>query len=332
MIWFLEGQSSQREVIMGAREALPASVRIIASHRQDRSEITGQADVALQEPRNNAERIDWVLETARELGVKVVVAGRVGSFYEAHRERFVAEGFDLVTGGTSLQTFINVDDKSLFTAAAEQVGLACIPGISASNTEELQAAYETLSRTGEVCIKPTVGIFGHGFWRFKAGVDDFRCFANPDARETSFEAYLNAYRQSDDRPPMLLMPYMPGSECSVDMVCEQGKAVAFVGRRKQGMNQTFERDSEAVRLAVQAAEHFGCDGLINVQTRDDADGKPHLLEINPRYSGGIGYTRETGINLPGIFATRRLGLKEPETHWRDNIRVKAITVAVLATV
>ncbi|MBX8509302.1 ATP-grasp domain-containing protein [Pseudomonas cichorii] len=332
MIWFLEGQSSQREVIMGAREALPDSVRIIASHRQDRSEITGQADVALQEPRNNAERIDWVLETARELGVKVIIAGRVGSFYEAHRERFVAEGFDLVTGGTSLQTFINVDDKSLFTAAAEQAGLACIPGISASNTEELQAAYETLSRTGEVCIKPTVGIFGHGFWRFKAGVDDFRCFANPDARETSFEAYLNAYRQSDDRPPMLLMPYMPGSECSVDMVCEQGKAVAFVGRRKQGMNQTFERDSEAVRLAVQAAEHFGCDGLINVQTRDDADGKPHLLEINPRYSGGIGYTRETGINLPGIFATRRLGLKEPETHWRDNIRVKAITVAVLATV
>ncbi|MBX8602619.1 ATP-grasp domain-containing protein [Pseudomonas cichorii] len=332
MIWFLEGQSSQREVIMGAREALPDSVRIIASHRQDRSEITGQADVALQEPRNNAERIDWVLETAREQGVKVIIAGRVGSFYEAHRERFVAEGFDLVTGGTSMQTFINVDDKSLFTAAAEQAGLACIPGISASNTEELQAAYETLSRTGEVCIKPTVGIFGHGFWRFKAGVDDFRCFANPDARETSFEAYLNAYRQSDDRPPMLLMPYMPGSECSVDMVCEQGKAVAFVGRRKQGMNQTFERDSEAVRLAVQAAEHFGCDGLINVQTRDDVDGKPHLLEINPRYSGGIGYTRETGINLPGIFATRRLGLKEPETHWRDNIRVKAITVAVLATV
>ncbi|MBX8576078.1 ATP-grasp domain-containing protein [Pseudomonas cichorii] len=332
MIWFLEGQSSQREVIMGAREALPDSVRIIASHRQDRSEITGQADVALQEPRNNAERIDWVLETARELGVKVIIAGRVGSFYEAHRERFVAEGFDLVTGGTSMQTFINVDDKSLFTAAAEQAGLACIPGISASNTEELQAAYETLSRTGEVCIKPTVGIFGHGFWRFKAGVDDFRCFANPDARETSFEAYLNAYRQSDDRPPMLLMPYMPGSECSVDMVCEHGKAVAFVGRRKQGMNQTFERDSEAVRLAVEAAEHFGCDGLINVQTRDDADGKPHLLEINPRYSGGIGYTRETGINLPGIFATRRLGLKEPETHWRDNIRVKAITVAVLATV
>ncbi|SHN12327.1 ATP-grasp domain-containing protein [Pseudomonas asturiensis] len=332
MIWFLEGQSSQREVIMGARDALPASVQIVASHRQLRPEITGQADVALQEPADNDERIDWVIETARTLGVKVILAGRVGSVYEAQRERFIAEGFDLVTGGTSMQTFIDVDDKSRFTAQAQAAGLACIPGLTACNAEELQTAYDTLSACGEVCIKPTVGIFGHGFWRFKAGIDDFRMFSNPDARETTFQAYLNAYRQSDDRPPMLLMPYMPGSECSVDMVCEQGKAVAFVGRRKQGLNQTFERDSEAVRLAVRAAEHFACDGLINVQTRDDEHGMPHLLEINPRYSGGIGYTRETGVNLPGIFATRRLGLKEPETHWLDDIRVKAITVAVRAAV
>jgi biotin carboxylase len=330
MIWFLEGQSSQREVIMGAREALPANIRIIASHRHERPEITSQADLALQEPLHNDERIDWVLENARRLGVKVVVAGRVGGLYEAHRDRFVAEGLDLVTGGCSLQTFLTVDDKGRFTAAAEAAGLACIPGITASNADELRETYERLSQAGEVCIKPTVGIFGQGFWRFKAGADDFRCFANPDARETSFEAYFNAYRQSPERPPMLLMPYMPGSECSVDMVCERGKAVASVGRRKTGMNQTFERDSTAVRLAVQAAEHFGCDGLINVQTRDDADGKPHLLEINPRYSGGIGYTRETGINLPGIFAARRLGMKEPETYWLDNIQVKAITVAVRA--
>lgn len=332
MIWFLEGQSSQREVIMGARDALPASVQIIASHRQQRSEITGQADVALQEPVDNDERIDWVLQTARSLGVKIIVAGRIGSFYETQRARFVAEGLDLVTGGTSLQTFMDVDDKSRFTAAAEAAGLSCIPGVAVSNAEELQAAYDALAVSGEVCIKPVVGIYGRGFWRFKTDVDDFRCFANPDARETTFQAYLNAYRQADDVPAMLLMPYMPGSECSVDIVCEHGKAVAFVGRRKVGLNQTFERDSEAVQLAVRAAEHFACDGLINVQTRDDADGKPRLLEINPRYSGGIGYTRETGVNLPGIFAARRLGLKEPETHWLEDIRVKAITVAVRASV
>ncbi|MFH7439560.1 carboxylate--amine ligase, partial [Pseudomonas syringae pv. tagetis] len=70
MIWFLDVQSSHREETLGALDALPASVQIIASHRLQRSEITGQAHVALQEPVYNDERIDWVVETARALGVR----------------------------------------------------------------------------------------------------------------------------------------------------------------------------------------------------------------------------------------------------------------------
>ncbi|MFJ2684572.1 ATP-grasp domain-containing protein [Pseudomonas sp. NPDC087342] len=330
MIWFLEGQSSQRDILIGAREALPANVRIFASHRQDRPEITAQADVSFQEPLDNETRIDWVIATALEHGIKVILAGRIGSYYEAARERFDAAGLQLVTGGMSMETFDNVDDKSRFTAEAERAGLACIPAVTVSNARELAAAYETLSSQGEVCIKPVVGIYGQGFWRFKADVDPFRCFENPDAREVDFETYLNIYKSGMERAPMLVMPYLPGSECSVDMVCEAGKPVAFVGRRKQGVHQTFERESAAVELALKAAAHFKCDGLVNVQTRDDQDGVPHLLEINPRYSGGIGYTRATGVNLAGIFAARRLGLPEPAVQWVNDVRVKPITVAVIA--
>lgn len=330
MIWFLEGQSSQRDILIGAREALPANVRIFASHRQDRPEITGQADVSFQEPLDNEERIDWVIATALEHGIKVILAGRIGSFYEVARDRFEAAGLQLVTGGMSMDTFDNVDDKSRFTAEAERAGLACIPAVTVNTAQELAAAYELLSAQGEVCIKPVVGIYGQGFWRFKADVEPFRCLENPDAREVDFDTYLSLYKASPERKPMLVMPYLPGSECSVDMVCEAGQPVAFVGRRKQGVHQTFERESAAVELALKAAAHFKCDGLVNVQTRDDHNGVPHLLEINPRYSGGIGYTRATGINLAGIFAVRRLGLAEPAGQWVDNVRVKPITVAVIA--
>ncbi len=328
MIWFLEGQSSQRDVILGAREALPSSVKIFASHRQDRPEITGTADVSLLEPKDPQLRTDWILQTAAENAIKVVLAGRAGSALEVERPRFERAGIELVTGGVSLETFELVDDKSRFTAEAERAGLACVPAITVSNARELVEAYEVLRVQGDVCVKPTVGIYGQGFWRFSESVDPFRCFANPDSRDVNFETYLAAYRAEPVRPAMLVMPYMPGAECSIDMVCEAGHAVAYVGRRKQGLHQTFERDSAAVELALRAAAHFKCDGLVNVQTKDDADGVAHLLEINPRYSGGIGYTRHTGVNLPGIFATRRLGLPEPVAIWQSNVRVKAITVAV----
>ena len=328
MIWFLEGQSSQRDVIAGARAALPERVQILASHRQSRPEITGLADVALREPQDNEERVAWVIESACAHGIKVVLAGRVGHVYEAHRADFERAGLELVTGALSLDTFERVDDKSVFTRDASAAGLACIPAITVHTQAELESAYDELSRDGQVCVKPTRGIYGQGFWRVSEEVDPFRSFANADSHEVNLSVFAQAYGQSVQPKPLLVMPYMPGSECSVDMVCEAGKAVAFVGRRKQGLMQSFERDSAAVQLAVRAAEHFGCDGIVNVQTRDDANGQPHLLEINLRYSGGIGYTRETGVNLPGIFATRRLNLPQPLDVWRDDVQVKAITVAV----
>lgn len=328
MIWFLEGQASQRDIIKGAIEALPDAVRVYASHRRDRPEITSAAHVSFVEPMEASERVSWVIHTALEHTIKVVVAGRVGGEYEANRAQFQDAGITLVTGGTSCRTFELVDDKARFTAEAERVGLPCIPALTVSNAEQLRSAYEAFSSRGEVCIKPVVGIYGQGFWRFKADTDPFRCFENPDARQVDFETYLRIFGAAPGREPMLVMSYLPGSECSVDMVCEAGKVVAYVGRRKSDVHQTFERGSAATDLAIAAAEHFGCDGIVNVQTRDDAEGHPRLLEINPRYSGGIGYTRETGVNLAGIFATRRLGFAEPARQWIDGVRIKAITVAV----
>ena len=329
MIWFLEGQSSQRDIIQGARDALPPEVKIFASHRDDRPEITAGADISFTEPRGSEDRISWVISTARTYGIKVILAGRLGGVFEQARARFEEAGLVLVTGGTSMRTFDLVDDKSRFTAEAERAGLACVPAITATNAEDMFAAYETLSASGEVCVKPAVGIYGQGFWRFKEGADPFRCFADPDARVANFATYMRAYSERATPPAMLVMPYMPGSECSVDMVCEAGRAIAFVARRKTGVHQIFENDGAAVELALKAAEHFQCDGIVNVQTKDDAQGIPHLLEINPRYSGGVGYTREAGVNLAGIFATRRLNLPEPATVWRPDVRVKGVTVAAV---
>lgn len=80
MIWFLEGQSSQRDILLGAREALPPEVKIFASHRQERPEITGLADVSFLEPKDNQERIDWVIETALTHKIKVILPAEWGVF------------------------------------------------------------------------------------------------------------------------------------------------------------------------------------------------------------------------------------------------------------
>ncbi|WP_455233138.1 ATP-grasp domain-containing protein [Geopseudomonas aromaticivorans] len=330
MIWFLQGQSSQRDVIEGARKALPAHIKIYASHTQDRPEITGMADVAWREPEDADERVEWVLAQAKAHGIKVILAGRKTAIYEARRADFEAAGIDLITGVRSMDDY-RLDDKSVFTAECQRAGLRVVPAITATDGEELFRAVGQLLERGPVCVKPVRGIYGAGFWRLEVGLDPFRCFAFPDDRKVDAATFIDLYRASANPQPQLVMPYMPGEEVSVDIVCERGEPVAWVGRRKHSLTQSFERDGAAVELALATVRHFGLDGIISVQTKDDADGVPHLLEVNLRYSGGIAYTPLAGVNLAGIFACRRLGLPEPVTAWQDGTEIKIISAAVPAT-
>lgn len=328
-LWFLEGQSSQRDVIRGARAALdPHGIGVVGSHRHPRPEITGEAHLALQEPEALEERLPWVLATAQELKVRVVVAGRGCEPYEAIRVPLAAAGIRLYTGLSDPTLFPVVNNKALYTHACQELGIPVARGLSATTPQELVAAIEAVSGTGAVvCIKPAVGIYGHGFWILRPDADPYSAFANADSRTLQTEMLIEAYGRSANPPALLVMPYLPGPERSVDMVCERGGVITAVARRKEGALQHMEQSGQAFELALRTAESFACDGILNIQTRDDANGIPHLLEINTRASGGIGYTRHSGINLAGHFACHALGLPLPDEHFAPVI-IRSVTESV----
>ena len=59
----MEGLSSQRDIILAVKEArdlIQAQFKIIASHRGNRPEITSVADIALVEPKRDAERLEFI--------------------------------------------------------------------------------------------------------------------------------------------------------------------------------------------------------------------------------------------------------------------------------
>ena len=329
MIWFLEGQSSQREVILAAKRALPTTTKVYASHSDERNEITSCADVSLIEPKEINERIEWVISTALEQDIKVVLAGKNVAVYEERRRDFERKGITLVTGVQSIDQ-LKIESKAVFTQECTLAGLSVVPGTAVHTADELIQAYHAFSETGSVCVKPVMGIYGAGFWRFDDTADPFSCIAYPDNRRIPFSTYLEIFRSSKKSQHILVMPHMPGDEVSVDIVVESGKPIAWVGRRKKGLYQYFENRGAAVDLALNAVIHFGLDGIVSVQTKDDANGKPHLLEINLRYSGGIAYTELSGINLPGIFSCRRLGVDLPDNFWTDNVRIKTIATAIVS--
>lgn len=332
-VWLLEGQSSQRDLLLALRDVLPPDVALYASHRKHRPEITDCADQSWQEPADDAERVAWVLDMAQQHAIKLVWACRRGDVYEAHRAAFDSLGIVLITGGLSSQDLLDLDYKDRFVQRCEAAGIAVAGGWVVQSGAEMTAIVAQHRDHPEpsytLCVKPVRGIFGEGFWCLVDDLPLFRCFLTPDDRRVNTQQLIDSYGAQTNPQPMLVMPYLSGQEYSVDMVCEAGVVVAAVARYKRAdKTQVLMLEHDVIALATRVVALFGCDGVINLQTKADQHGQHYVLEINARPSGGIGYTLHTGLNLAAICVLRRLGLPVPTPVLHSPVVVRPLTVSV----
>lgn len=62
-IWFMEGLSSQRDIILGVKsfaEKENQDIEIFSSHRNERKEILSVSDFSMIEPNNEEERLSFI--------------------------------------------------------------------------------------------------------------------------------------------------------------------------------------------------------------------------------------------------------------------------------
>ncbi|MGP9545449.1 ATP-grasp domain-containing protein [Psychrobacter sp. AOP7-B1-25] len=333
--WLAEGQSSQRDMLESSQALKSNSTtpfQVIASHRYDRPEIFEFADMIYREPSNSTvdtetqmtsepaiPRWQFVLEHAQKHNVKVLLTGRNGIDYEAHREKFDAAGIRLLTGATSVAALESIDDKFAFMQHCHTHNIPVADAWRFDNAVELEAL---LAEHGDqpLCVKPVVGIFAQGFWRLDTGkadstaYDSFEHLYFTEGKKINTAQFVNAYTNSQmvrERPiPMLLMPYLSGQEYSIDVVCEYGEVLAAVTRHKTGKIQHIGYEQSVMDVVIPLIRAFGCDGIVSVQTKADSSGQHRVLEINSRPSGGIGYTFHSGIDLTQVGFSYWLGLSE----------------------
>ncbi len=334
-IWFMEGLSSQSNIIQEIKQFSQVKrqkVTVYTSHRNHRNEILSLADYSLIEPKEPQQRLSFIKDVINQLGIQVLHTGRHCVWFESHREEIESLGVKLTTGATSVEKLTIADDKVAFAHFMEAEGLPVVPSVRVDSAAELTALLANPPFSVEpLCVKPVTGIYGMGFWCFDESVSPMAAFTHPEMRRVNSRAYLSALEATEKFEPLVLMPYLQGPEHSVDMLVEKGKVLSAVSRRKEGALQYLENSGEAYELAKSCAQVMQADGLVNVQTRNNEHGKPVLLEINMRPSGGIGYIRHAGVNLPGYFALRQLGLiseeqviAEEKNHFKSVI-VRSIT-------
>lgn len=312
-IWFNHAYASTRDALTMIRDGARVArrqVRLLASHRDPNAPVLEAADETFVEPAlaDDAAYLAWCLDICRARRVDLFVPGFGKARLAPHAAAFAAVGTTLSVPADA-DTLALLHDKTRFTAAAVAAGLPMPWTREVRDVAVFDAALDELAARGlPACVKPPQGVFGAGFWRLDPGCSAFGALMDPDARVLPPDMMRVAL--AEPGAALLVIEHLPGNEWSIDALCDQGRLIVGVARRKAERVQVIEVDGPVLDIVRAAAKLFGLSGLVNLQCRAAGEGgaDPRLLEINARMSGGCLYTAFGGVNLPWWHVALALGL------------------------
>ncbi len=314
LVWFNSALSNTYDAVRLIGEAAGGTLRVLASHVDPLAPVLGAADLALVEPGGtltDADYVDWCLQVCRRHGVRLLIPGRRMRSLAAASESFAALGTRLQVPMPSTLDLVEHKDALYRDLAGTEIPIPEYRVIR--DLPEFDRAYADLgARHPCLCVKPTVGIYGSGFRILSETADDYDTLLSVTPGLISLPAYRAVLERTQRSYEILLMPFLPGIERSVDCLAVSGRLVAAVARAKRGRHQVLETTGPVIAFARLLTERYALDGIYNCQFKDQ-DKTPYLLEINPRMSGGLLYACQSGVNLPYWNLALALGLAGPET-------------------
>ena len=258
----------------------------------------------------------YCLEVGRKYGADVFVPGRQVSSISARAAVFEQHGIRVVVPAVPA-TLNRINHKGRFYESVRNCGVPLPAFQQVEELADFEAAVKAVGRHHDVCYKPAVSIFGYGFHILV----DHPSARHPSAEQRgapelrldiSLPEALAKFRRNRRFKTQLVMQHLPGLERSVDCLGADGRLLCGIVRRKNADGTQFLEANETVLGYVRTlVAHFRLSGLFNVQFKDDAEGRPCLLEINPRMAGGISYSFLSGVVLPYWAIRLALGTAEP---------------------
>jgi carbamoyl-phosphate synthase large subunit len=173
-----------------------------------------------------------------------------------------------------------------------------------------------------VVIKPCQSNGSRGFRVIHPNIDekDLLLHHKPNHTYMAFNALQHIF-QNQEMPDYLVSEYLPGTEYTVDVFAQNGKALQIIPRSRLSMSNgistkgTIEKQHDIIQYVSRIVALIKPDHLIGVQVKKAESGSFLILEINPRVQGTTVACLGAGINFPEICISSAMGnpfqYKEP---------------------
>ncbi len=137
----------------------------------------------------------------------------------------------------------------------------------------------------------------------------------------TYDNAINALLRLNTFPALIVMPYLTGTEVSVDcLYMENGNHIVIPRYKSWRRSEEIKYEKNIVDTCNLFLDKLKLSCPCNLQFKYDKD-VLYLLEVNARMSGGIQLSCiATGVNIPSIAVNRLLGI-EKQVRYDHNTRV-----------
>lgn len=139
---------------------------------------------------------------------------------------------------------------------------------------------------------------------------------------------FETFKKNENIKNYLIQRFIDGVEYTVDCyISQQGEIISMVPRKRieitgGEVSKAISVRDEVILFEVKKILKTGIfRGPINIQfIRDKQTGETYIMEVNPRFGGGVILTIESGANFPLFILKEFLKIDiEPKNDWVENL-------------
>ena len=308
------------------------NIRLVGVDMTDDATILQMVDVLYKVPKvSESNYVDEILKICKKEAVDVIIPvmsaellpliDRKSEFDEIGVKLSVSDRNSVEISNNKYKFYKFLRDNNINVPRFELVKCA----------DDLYSACEKCGYPNNaVCVKATELSGSRGIRIIKPGVSKFDLLfgEKPNSYFTSMDDLYETLKERPTMPEMMAMEYLPGAEGSVDLLAENGK-ILYMAYRESNVNlhsipqeATLSKNDEACEIAERVISALGFSGNADLDFKNDKNGHPVLMEINPRVAATLRIFKEGGLNLPYLRVKQLLGEALPKVEIKYGLKMK----------
>lgn len=320
--WMNHWFSTAYNVITLIKKGVPG-IQIIGSNERAFSPLMKVCDEWYQEPvLKGEEYVSFCLDFCRAHQIDLFIPRREMVAISHHKERFGREGIKVMVDDYQYISILNQKDQAY--SFFRQHGIGVVPDFSiARNVEEFSAAYYDLSQKYKwICFKFVHDEGGKSYRLIDNNRRGYSALFKKQTTRISFDAAVEALSEKESFSPVMIMPFLPDEEVSVDCLNTSTGLIAIPRVKDSTRIERIRYDECILLTCKEFYKHMPLENPCNIQFKY-LNGIPYLLEVNTRMSGGVQMAcAASGVNIPAIAVNKLLGI---DTTWVNEKKEKQVT-------